>query len=91
MVALVNNIYTTTDPETGRLISHNELMETLKGLIRTDGRPIKVIAQIAHVAESTIDNWLKDRVTCPRMDTTVRVVMALGYRIEIVPDRQRKH
>ena len=92
MVALQNKVYTTVDNTTGRLVTHNELMETLVGLIRADGRSFYAISQAAHVSPSTIDNWVDGKVLCPRMDTTVRVAMALGYRVELVPDHSyQKH
>ena len=61
------------------------VFEELKLLIITSGLSVDRLAEVSGVANKTIYTWLNGRTQFPRIDTMMRVALALGRFIELTP------
>jgi len=70
---------------TGQLRSYNSLMKETCDLIKADGRPTYEIADAARIGRGTLYNWMRGDTFAGRVDTMVKVLVALGYTLVIEP------
>lgn len=63
---------------------HAALFKFVKGSIPKHPEERAALAERADVSASTLYSWMMDHTASPRLLTMVKVLRALGYRLEIV-------
>lgn len=71
----------TTNKETGRLVSHNPLMDEVNDVLRASPLALAGIAERAGIHQNTLQNWLRGDVFMPRK--LYPVLEVLGYEVTL--------